>query len=280
MFFQNIFVGGSLYKPHRIKCRRIYSSGGPAVMFRAYCHARVEAEEIVSDSFTDPTVFEGGVFDGLVYNSKIISNNFVPVIFLGTAWKMTIDGCVIENNFDSPQGHGISTTWQILDLYLYNTRIFCKNLSAKSITTVSNINLHLDNNVRANTDTGGAGILTYVNKDTEITLDNNEVSLDITGLTSIDLTGFQNAEIIRVSSTNISETLTDIVSAPKHHSIRILPSPGLTLTISGTNPIGAIDSNIILESPSLSLNGDKGDWLELQNGLFGTGNRQVNASNY
>ena len=280
MFFQNIFVGGNLYKPHRIKCRRIYSSGGPAVMFRSYSHARVEAEEIVSDSLADPTVFEGGVFNGLIYNSKIISNNFVPVNFLGTGYTMTFDGCVIENNFDSPQGHGIYTTWQITDLYMYRTRIHCKNINANSINTVSDINLHIDNTIRANTDTGGAGILTYVNKDTKIQLDENEVVINITGLSSIDLAEFQNAEVIRLGSSNPAETVMQVTNAPPHHSFKLLPNAGLSLTINSADPLTAGQADIILESASITLNGDKGDWLELRNGLFGTGNRQINASNY
>jgi hypothetical protein len=280
MFWQNIFVGGSLYKPHRIKCRRIYSSGGPAAMFRSYCHATIQADEIVSDSFTDAPVWIGGVFEGLISNSKIISNNFVPVNCLGLATKVTFDNCSIVNNFNSAQGHGIYTTWHITDLVLYNTRIYCKNINANSINTVSDINLYLDSNVNANTDTGGAGILNYVNKNTKIQLTNNEAVIDLTGLTSLDLSPYQNAEIIRISSANPSETLSEINFAPKHHGFRVLASPGLMLTITSTDPMLAIDNSIVLETASLTLNGDKGDWIEFRNGLYGQGNRQINASNY
>ena len=280
MFWQNVFFLAPLYKPHKVKCRRIYSSGGPAVMFRAYSNATVIAEEIVSDSFTDGTIWLGSVIGSLISGATIISSNFVPVNFLGTGYSMTFENCNLVSNYDSPAGHGIYTTWQITDLFLYKTRIYCKNPGAKSISTSGNTSLHLDSNVRANTDTGGAGILTYVNKGTKIQLDESEATIDITGLASIDLAGFQNAEVIRVSSSNAAETITQVINAPLHHSFKLLPDAGLSLTINSADPLLAAQADIILESASITLNGDKGDWLELQSGLFGTGNRQINASNY
>jgi hypothetical protein len=282
MYWLNVPPGYPLYLPHRIKAKRIYSLSSYAIMFRSYSYGIFEADEIISDSTTESAVFVGGVHIGFIRNSIITSNNFSVVWFGGTGETLTIDNCQLISNATPGNGHGIHIDWEIDDLFLYRTRISCVGVGTNSIYSISalNTNLHIDNNCTVNADTGGTGTLTYVNKGNKLHLENNEATIDITGIASIDLNAFQNAEIIRIISGNPSETLIEIVSAPKHHAFKLLPSAGLVLTINSADALTAIESNIILRSPTLILNGDKGDWIELHNGLYGTGNREVNISNY
>ena len=57
-----------------------------------------------------------------------------------------------------------------------------------------------------------AAIVSYLNKETKIVLDNNEASIDISGIGSIDLSDYQNAEIIRLSSSNPAESISAIIN--------------------------------------------------------------------
>src|SRR6185437_1016931 len=124
-------------------------------------------------------------------------------------------------------------------------------------------------------------VITYVNGGSKLHLTSgNDITIDITGISGFYLARYQNAEIIRLTSSNPSETLNEIDFAPTHHAFRLIPAAGLTLQIVSGDPANAADSDIILESASLTLNGSRGDWIELRNGFYGTGSRQVTASNY
>jgi hypothetical protein len=281
VLFQNTPSGFPLYKPHRVKAKRAYASAGYAVGFRFNSYAEVEIDEIISDSITDPGLFIGSMNKGLVKNAVITGNNYPAVNFGGAAAEMTIENCEINTTCNDPAGDGIFLDGAINDFYFYNSKITCKNAGAKSINnTAAAMNLHLDNNVSASNDTAIVQPINYVNKDTRIYLSNNEVTIDITGLASFDLAPYQNKEVIRLTSANPAETITDILNAPVHHNVKILPAAGLALTVNSTDPTLAVSTNIVLNPASVILNGTKGDWLELRNSLYGTGNKEVKAINY
>lgn len=280
VYWQNNFVGGGLYKPHRIKAKKIYSSDLQAITFLFNSYGEIEADEIISDSFSEGAVVVGSNLKGTINDGIIIGNNYSAVRFAGNGVEAVFDNCEIICNSNVASHHGILMNGTVEHLRISDTSISCVNEESKSIYVIPSVDLYIDSNVSSNRDTGGAGSITYKNKGNKINLEENEATIDITGASSIDLNNFQNAEIIRLASANPVETLSEINSAPKHHSFKIIPSVGLTLTLVSSSPTTAGDTSIILESLTLSLHGDNGDWMELHNGLYGIGNRQVNASNY
>jgi hypothetical protein len=285
ILWQNNFIGAGLYKPHKVKTKRIYSQNGSGVHFRYNSYAEVEADEIICDSVNQVsfrgTVFIGNVNKGTIRNCRITGNH-IAALHLGSGFgdKFEVYNCDLVCNGNLPLAHGIYQDGFINDFTLFSTKIACNSPSSRAIYSLQSINIHIDNNVNANVDTGGTVLLNYINKENKIRLTDNKATLDITGSTSIDLINYQNVEVIIITSSNAAETLSQIINAPKHHSYKIAPAPGLSLTVSSTSPGVANDTSIILESGSLLLKGDTGDLLELRNGLTGTGNRQVNASNY
>lgn len=279
--FQNRPFGDpTFFKPHRIRCKRIYSSTESALDLNYNVHADIATEEIVSDSTTQPALFGGNIKKSIVANTRIISNNFSAVTLNAFLGPVTFERCDIICNYDSPLGHGFEVTYWPPDLVeIFSSRITCKNVNAKSLIASNHGNIKLDRNVIANRDTGGVPF-NYVNKGVKILLENNEATIDITGLTSLDLINFQNTDILRLSSANPSETITEILNAPKHHSFRLAPQAGLSLNLTSTDPITAGANSIVLESSSIVLDGSKGDWIELHNELHGIGSRQISASIY
>jgi len=281
IFWQNSLLSNQLTVPNKLKANRIYSNFGAAVTFRTNSYAIAEAKDIQSDSTTVATIVVGDANTGTIKNSNITCSNYTSAIhFTGTAQNMSFEDCRIlcRNPITT---YAIFVDGMISDLYLSATDITANGADSLSILAQANFNLHLDNNVTANSDTGGEGVITYVNGGSKIHLtSNNDITIDITGSSGFYLARYQNAEIIRLTSSNASETLNEIDFAPKHHSFRLLPAAGLTLQIVSGDPANAGDSDIILESATITLNGSKGDWIELRNGLYGTGSRQVSASNY
>jgi hypothetical protein len=278
-------VGDGLYKPHKVKARKIYSQNGSGVHFRYNSYAEVEADEIICDSVNQfsfrGTVFVGNVNKGTVRNSRITGNN-IAALHIGSGFgdKFEVYNCELICIGSLPLAHGIYQDGFINDFTLFNTKIVCNSPSSRAIFSLQSINIHIDNNVNANVDAGGTVLLNYINKENKIRLTDNKATLDITGSTNADLNNCQNAEAIMLTSANGSETLSQIMSAPLHHSFKIFPAPGLMLTITSADPLAATGQDIVLESGTIILNGNKGDWIEFRNGLNGQGNRQVNASNY
>lgn len=270
----------TFFKPHKIKARRAYSSSESAVHFNFNVHAEVEIEEIVSDTATQFAVMAGNVKKGYLKNSRIISNRSSVIMLNAVPGTLVIDNCEVICNYDSPDGHGFMQLTYGSDMIVYNTKIIVKHIFAKSFYTDFYNNLRIDNNVIANRDTGGSFPINYVNKGKRIQLENNEVTIDVTNLSSINLSGYQNAEIIRLTSTVANKTITEILNAPKHHSFIIMPNTGLSITINNVNPSSATDNSFVLQANRVVLNGSRGDWIEFQNGLNGKGNRQIRLSKY
>lgn len=280
--WQNRPIGDpTFFKPHRIRAKRAYSSTHTVIHYHFNVHADIAIDEVVTDSLDQPVVRGNNIKKAILHKSKIFANNFEGILLDANGGETRIEDCEIHCNWDSPQGHClIGRAWGSDMVVIYRTKFFCKNADAKSIYTDVYLNIKLDTNVMANRDTGGPFPITYLNKGVKINLENNEATLDITGLSSIDLTNFNNADIIRLTSVNATETINEIIAAPKHHSYKLAPGNGLALTITSTDPLLATDTSIVLESASLILDGSKGDWIELYNGVHGIGNRQLNASTY
>ncbi|GAL83414.1 hypothetical protein MYP_641 [Sporocytophaga myxococcoides] len=106
----------------------------------------------------------------------------------------------------------------------------------------------------------------------------NEAVIDITGQTTIDLAEYHNYNVFKLTSSNSSETLNTIDNPPEHSFVLIPVS--ISLTVNSVDPATATENDIVLESSTLVLNGERGHWLELRSEYFGTGLRQINAATY
>lgn len=75
-----------------------------------------------------------------------------------------------------------------------------------------------------------------------------EVTIDITGLTTLDLTGFEHCGIINLISTNPTESIDTITNAPIKFPFRLIPEDGLTVTVVSTSAGSAAPGDICLEN--------------------------------
>jgi len=266
------------YKPHRIKAKRCYSSGTAALHLQFNCHILTEIDEIVSDGSQLYCLYVTNPRKGLIRNSTITSSGSMAV-YMDRVLELEYNNCRITCNYDSPNGHAIYSSGIFMHNLLFkNCRIECVNPNAKSIYTEGELPLYLDKNVFATNDTNGP--IDYMVTGTKLNLVNNEVTVNVYGESEVSLYPYQNAEIIRIASNDPNVTIAALPFAPKHHSFKIVPVAPLVVTMNSTDPATAQDKNIILESSTIHLDGSKGDWIEFYNGIYGTGNRQINAANY
>jgi len=100
---------------------------------------------------------------------------------------------------------------------------------------------------------------------------NDQRSLDITGLTTIDIgTNAELVGIYNLTSGNATETINLISNFPTLFPFTLKPETGLTLTVTFT-AVGSLSANdqIVGQSVFVVLNGDNGDELTLQAATFG-----------
>lgn len=106
-------------------------------------------------------------------------------------------------------------------------------------------------------------------------------TIDITGLTTLDLSTVEQAGIYTITSSNATETIDTITGFPTLFPITLKPDTGLDVTITFT-PFASLANNdeIVGATASLILYGDRGDFLTLKadtlSGFSVT--RQINAS--
>jgi hypothetical protein len=101
-----------------------------------------------------------------------------------------------------------------------------------------------------------------------------ELNVDITGQSFIPLFGF--AGVIKITSSNPTETLTACDTTITQHPFEIRPAAGLLLTI--LNGAGS-PSEFALSSASIDLNGDTGDFAKFRQDAFGV-MRLIEIVNY
>ena len=96
--------------------------------------------------------------------------------------------------------------------------------------------------------------------------------IDATGATTLAF-GAPNvyAGIFNVSSTNATETIDAFTNAPTAFPIQIRPAAGLALTITGTSVASAIAGEFVLTTASVTLDGDKGEYIEMEIDSAGVG---------
>tara|TARA_R110000868_G_scaffold175724_4_gene412921 strand:- start:2733 stop:4700 length:1968 start_codon:yes stop_codon:yes gene_type:complete len=117
-------------------------------------------------------------------------------------------------------------------------------------------------------------------KGTDNNASNFEATIDITGLTTLDITANNiYCGIINLTSSNATENIDEItvVNTPLV-PFTLRPASGLTLTVTGTAVGSATTDDIVLPTATIVLDGTNGDWLQLQSN--GTYSRQLAAENY
>jgi len=88
---------------------------------------------------------------------------------------------------------------------------------------------------------------------------------DITGLTTLDWLAEKNyVGIGSLTSSNATEAIDQIDNFPTAFPFRIYSSAGLNITVTGTAISGIGAGQIALTTTDVVLNGDNGEWLELE----------------
>jgi hypothetical protein len=91
-----------------------------------------------------------------------------------------------------------------------------------------------------------------------------ETTIDITGLTEIDMTGKTNFGIINLTSGNAVEFITKITNCSENHEYVFRPAPGLTITWADqSDPMLALP-NLKLSAPLLVTDGSNYGYVTLQ----------------
>jgi hypothetical protein len=121
---------------------------------------------------------------------------------------------------------------------------------------------------------------TIENKGTDNTTSNFEATIDITGLTILDITADNiYCGIINITSSNATENIDEItVANTPSVPFTLRPASGLVLTVTGTAVASATTDDIVLPTATIVLDGTNGDWLQLESN--GTYSRQLAAETY
>lgn len=122
--------------------------------------------------------------------------------------------------------------------------------------------------------------VTVENKGVDNNASNFEATIDITGLTTLDITADNiYCGIINLTSSNATENIDEItVANTPLVPFTLRPASGLVLTVTGTAVASATTDDIVLPTATVVLDGTNGDWLQLQSN--GTYSRQLAAETY
>lgn len=204
-------------------------------------------------------------------------NPEVREIILESDWIGAIDCINQRGEFqkcDISTGARLTITNDFDAVFNHNT------LDSSASITVENSN---GNDVQACRFSGVGATLEDVavsNKIAESGFSNFETTIDITGLTTIDLTAAGYQGIIHLTSSNATETVNLISNIPSIYPYKLYPAAGLTLTLTGSPVATAAVNEIILPTLTVVLNGDNGDWIELQSDGVTSYSAQQDAMNY
>ena len=97
--------------------------------------------------------------------------------------------------------------------------------------------------------------------------------VDITGLTTVNITAAfaQYVGIFNLTSSNATESIDQIDNPPTLFPFQIRPAAGLVLTVTGTAYSGIAAGQIALTTTDVTLDGDKGEFIELEIDPLGSG---------
>lgn len=96
-----------------------------------------------------------------------------------------------------------------------------------------------------------------------------ETTLDITGLTAIDMTGLANYGIINLTSANPAETINKINNLTANQQYVFRPANGLQITWNDKSTLGPGVGNLRLSNGAIIVDGSKEGFMVLQRRTFG-----------
>lgn len=94
-------------------------------------------------------------------------------------------------------------------------------------------------------------------------------TIDITGLTVIDMTNVEYADIVNLMSTNGSETIHRVINDFSNKPIIFLPKTGLSIEFRNKSVLSP-NSNLRLYAAAQIANGTKQGFIELRKRVVGT----------
>ena len=275
-----LYNNGNELLPHKIKAREIYSQTAGAIYFAYGCYAEVQADAIDNAATGCPAIVFDSVGEVKVSNSTIWTPFFwYNVLTVGNCGTIEFNNCYIWQNCPMMGGYNFNLNNSIDLLRLINCRMQIDYAESFCFTVCNNVNIYVQN-VIANFDTlGGNQYLNYLNDGERIKIEGNMRYKELSADNSLDLWDCQNVENIIIFYSGTA-TIPQIYNAPLHHSFKILPAAGAKLTFVSANANSSQTSYILLNTQTVTIDGDNGDWIEFRNGLYGWGNRQVNVMNY
>lgn len=92
--------------------------------------------------------------------------------------------------------------------------------------------------------------------------------VNITGLSVIDMSGFEYADIVNLVSANATETVTRIINTASNKTIIFRPEPGLNIDFNNKSAL-VPNSNLRLFAATQTPNGSKQGFIALQKRTVG-----------
>lgn len=88
-------------------------------------------------------------------------------------------------------------------------------------------------------------------------------TIDITGLTTIDMAGVEYADFVILTSSNATESINRIINNVSNKPITFRPASGLTVTFNSKNVLSP-NQNLSLYAASVAAQGTKNGFLTVQ----------------
>lgn len=207
---------------------------------------------VTNGSQADQNIFNAGSFPTIIKvedNSIFTSNTFNSGNFTEISIRNgTLGSCVFNTGFQN--------------IHLTNAGVGNKTIDTSGVQNwfVNGLTLGFPETI-----SNGESDITH-----QSGYSNAAREVDITGLTTLDLSATEEVGIYNLTSSNATETINLISNFPTLFPFTLKPETGLTVTITFT-AVGSLSANdqIVGQSVFVVLNGDNGDELTLQAATFG-----------
>lgn len=247
-----------------------YSATKPCLYYAYPRHHGVTGSTLYNDQFnkTVQIKLNSSEFNAIGFTNCTIQNN---------AFAFGDTGMCVSLENDMYYGSSIQ-----FNNCLFNDNNTNNNLSydptRRCIVSNNSVNMAITNCI-AYSDIGGTGNITFVSNYLGLNLINSTRTIDITGLTTLNLSGYYAVNTFILTSSNTSENISAITGTPITHDIKLVVTGNLMLKLTGTAIGSANSSSITLPTAasSITLNGNNEEWVQLRNSQYGTGNRISNT---
>lgn len=204
-------------------------------------------------NINDNTILSGGISSNNIETDGSISENTVTQGSIELC-KLFSGSSISGNTFENDGFLGIT---------IYPNKSFSNN----TVDGVGVFECIISNNID-----GKTFAIEQAGKVSQSGISTFAETIGITGLTTLDCLAENNyVGIFTTASSNATETINQIDNAPTVFPIQIRPAAGLVLTVTGTAYAGIAAGQIALTTTDVTLDGDKGEYLELEIDPLGTG---------